>query len=203
MWGGQARRGSAGRLGRYRTRTDGMYLPTYLCTLCVGTGIHHLHSARATKDVRSESCKLATGSRRSHRNQEAPNFRHFQAKFRKMIYPRKNNSISFSNDLIIFKKAKLTTTMQLSATLLVLFAGSAAAFAPLAVTKARQQSSLPAVLGGETGRSQLDPTVIDRYNALPYPTDQVLAEYVWVDADGATRSKTRTLHPSKVRHCCS
>jgi hypothetical protein len=99
-------------------------------------------------------------------------------------------------------KVKLTTTMQLSATLIVLFAGSAAAFAPFAVSsKARQQSSLPAVLGGETGRSQLDPTVIDRYNALPFPADQVLAEYVWVDADGATRSKTRTLPPNKVRKC--
>jgi hypothetical protein len=92
--------------------------------------------------------------------------------------------------------------MQLSATLLVLFAGSAAAFAP-SISKARQHSSLSAVLGGETGRSQLDPTVIARYNDLPFPADQVLAEYVWVDADGATRSKTRTLPPKKVRHCCS
>jgi glutamine synthetase len=93
--------------------------------------------------------------------------------------------------------------MKFSATLLVLFAGSSAAFAPtFAVPKARLQSSLAAgVLEGETGRSQLDPAVVDRYNALPFPADLVLAEYVWVDADGETRSKTRTLPPSKVSLC--
>jgi len=47
-----------------------------------------------------------------------------------------------------------------------------------------------------TGSSQLDPTVIDRFSALSYPADKILAEYVWVDAKGETRSKTRTL-PSK------
>ena len=55
------------------------------------------------------------------------------------------------------------------------------------------------VLDSVTGRSQLDPAVIAKYNALPYPEDTVLAEYVWVDADGNTRSKTRTLPKAKVR----
>jgi glutamine synthetase len=49
-----------------------------------------------------------------------------------------------------------------------------------------------------TGESQLDPIVIDRFNALPFPKDKVLAEYVWVDAAGNTRSKTRTLAAAKV-----
>lgn len=55
------------------------------------------------------------------------------------------------------------------------------------------------VLGKTTGQSSLDPAVIERYNSLPFPTDSVLAEYVWVDAVGNTRSKTRTLPASKVR----
>ena len=54
------------------------------------------------------------------------------------------------------------------------------------------------VLKPTTGRSQLDPSVIDRYSALPYPSDKILAEYVWIDADGNCRSKTRTLPPSKA-----
>jgi glutamine synthetase len=55
------------------------------------------------------------------------------------------------------------------------------------------------VLVGETGKSQLDPAVTARYNALGYPTDLILAEYVWVDAVGECRSKTRTLPAAKVR----
>jgi glutamine synthetase len=54
------------------------------------------------------------------------------------------------------------------------------------------------ILEAETGRSQLDPAVIARYNALPFPEDMVLAEYVWVDAVGNTRSKTRTLPAKKA-----
>ena len=45
----------------------------------------------------------------------------------------------------------------------------------------------------ETGKSQLDTAIIDRFNSLPYPADKILAEYVWVDAKGECRSKTRTL----------
>jgi glutamine synthetase len=53
------------------------------------------------------------------------------------------------------------------------------------------------VLQKTTGQSSLDPAVIERYNALPFPEDSILAEYVWVDAVGNTRSKTRTLPASK------
>lgn len=41
--------------------------------------------------------------------------------------------------------------------------------------------------------------VIDRYYNLPFPPDKVLAEYVWVDALGSCRSKTRTLPASKAK----
>ena len=69
-----------------------------------------------------------------------------------------------------------------------------------ATSSNRKQTAtvLYTMLDRKTGQSQLDPAVIDRYNALPFPADKVLAEYVWVDADGNTRSKTRTLTPSKV-----
>jgi len=80
-------------------------------------------------------------------------------------------------------------------------ATGAAAFAP-APSQGRAGTSLFAsqgILKKQTGQSSLDPTVIDRYNALPFPDDKVLAEYVWVDADGNCRSKTRTLPKSKVR----
>lgn len=55
-----------------------------------------------------------------------------------------------------------------------------------------------APLNRVTGQSQLDPAVIQRYADLPMPANTVLAEYVWVDAEGNTRSKTRTLVASKV-----
>lgn len=58
------------------------------------------------------------------------------------------------------------------------------------------------ILKRETGVSSLDPTVIDKYQALPFPSDKILAEYVWVDAVGNTRSKTRTLEASKVNTMC-
>jgi len=48
-----------------------------------------------------------------------------------------------------------------------------------------------------TGKSQLDTAVIDRFGSLSYPKDKILAEYVWVDAKGETRSKTRTLPKAK------
>lgn len=49
------------------------------------------------------------------------------------------------------------------------------------------------VFMGRTGQSQLDPAVIDRYARIPYPKHLILAEYVWIDAIGECRSKTRTL----------
>ena len=83
--------------------------------------------------------------------------------------------------------------------------GSAAAFAPVAFHATKAPSSAlwaTNALPRTTGQSQLDPSVIQRYNDLPYPADTVLAEYVWVDAVGVARSKTRTLPLSKVRSDC-
>jgi len=75
---------------------------------------------------------------------------------------------------------------------------SASAFAP-SFPASRRSTSLPVgSLNIETGRSQLDTAVIDRFNSLPYPADKVLAEYVWVDAKGECRSKTRTLASSRA-----
>ena len=75
--------------------------------------------------------------------------------------------------------------------------GAAAAFAPASNTVVRTSSSsalnMVNQLDLRTGQSQLDTAVIDRFNALAYPADKVLAEYVWVDAKGECRSKTRTL----------
>jgi len=90
-----------------------------------------------------------------------------------------------------------------SALLLAAFCSTASAFAPAALRPTTSSSALKAgeVLESTTGRSQLDPTVIAKYNSLPYPDDTILAEYVWVDAEGSTRSKTRTLPKSKVRAC--
>lgn len=92
--------------------------------------------------------------------------------------------------------------MKLSTALLALTVGTAGAFAPAHM----QNKPHPTALSGSvrsldrlTGRSQLDPVVVDRYNAIPYPKDLILAEYVWVDADGKCRSKTRTLPSKKVR----
>lgn len=58
------------------------------------------------------------------------------------------------------------------------------------------------VLQRETGKSQLDPAVVARFGALEYPEGVILAEYVWEDADGNTRSKTRTLPAEKVSPNC-
>lgn len=117
--------------------------------------------------------------------------------------------------------------MKISATFSLLFPSVVGAFAPLrhvnapnslltipttrtgadgaaaaAVASSRSSSALfaagTAALVRQTGRSQLDPAVMARYDALPYPSDTVIAEYVWVDADGKTRSKTRTLPATKV-----
>lgn len=84
-------------------------------------------------------------------------------------------------------------------------ATTASAFAPSSRGSAAARLSSSTILysGGVlnrvTGQSQLDPAVVQRYMDLPMPADTVLAEYVWVDADGACRSKTRTLPAAKVR----
>jgi len=88
--------------------------------------------------------------------------------------------------------------MKLAAAFL-LSLSSASAFAPSFPAPARRTTSLSVgSLNIETGRSQLDTAVIDRFNALPYPADKVLAEYVWVDAKGECRSKTRTLASARA-----
>jgi glutamine synthetase len=86
--------------------------------------------------------------------------------------------------------------MKFTATVLALVACAASAFSPTA-TFARQSTSLNAVLSQQTGQSALDPAVIARYGALGFPEGKILAEYVWVDAVGNTRSKTRTLPAAK------
>jgi glutamine synthetase len=86
---------------------------------------------------------------------------------------------------------KFTTTVCLAAL------ASASAFAPSA-NKAQFSTSLNVILPKVTGQSALDPSVIAKYDAIPFPADSVLAEYVWVDAAGNTRSKTRTLTPDRA-----
>ena len=94
--------------------------------------------------------------------------------------------------------------MKFTLATIAVLAGSAAAF-QRPTPSGRSSSALLATLQRETGRSQLDPAVIQRYNDLPFPEDTILAEYVWVDAVGNTRSKTRTLPAKKVSlvepHC--
>jgi hypothetical protein len=92
-------------------------------------------------------------------------------------------------------------TMKFSPALLLIAAASqhAVAFAPT-TSSARSVTFLNSVLTKVTGRSSLDPAVIARYDALPFPSDTILAEYVWVDADGNTRSKTRTLPAAKAEN---
>lgn len=90
--------------------------------------------------------------------------------------------------------------MKFSTSLFLSIVASSDAFAPLAAQRSMTTTALNVgVMNRVTGQSQLDPAVIQRYMDLPFPPDTVLAEYVWVDADGNTRSKTRTLPASKVR----
>jgi len=72
--------------------------------------------------------------------------------------------------------------------------GSVNAFAPnAAFSRGSSALAMSNILSTKTGQSSLDPAVTERYNSLPIPSEKVLAEYVWVDAEGNTRSKTRTL----------
>merc|ERR1719491_446588 len=87
--------------------------------------------------------------------------------------------------------------MKLSSALFLASIATASAFAPSPVNP-RTASSLNVVLNKVTGQSPLDPSVIDKYDKLTFPDGKILAEYVWVDAEGNTRSKTRTLTPDKA-----
>lgn len=89
--------------------------------------------------------------------------------------------------------------MKLSVAILSAAISAAAAFAP---SRSSSSSSLLRMVNHleiQTGRSQLDTAIVDRFNSLPYPDDKILAEYVWVDAKGECRSKTRTLPPSRAK----
>ena len=89
---------------------------------------------------------------------------------------------------------KFSTTVALLAC-----ASTSLAFAPVAFQrKTTSLSASEGILTKKTGMSSMDPAVVDKYNALAYPDDVILAEYVWVDVDGNCRSKTRTLPSAKV-----
>lgn len=82
---------------------------------------------------------------------------------------------------------------------LIFSATCASAFAPAAFAPRKVTSLSAELMKSQTGQSSLDPAVIERYNYLPFPEDKVLAEYVWVDAVGNCRSKTRTLPAEKAK----
>jgi glutamine synthetase len=86
--------------------------------------------------------------------------------------------------------------MKFTTAILLAAATTASAFAP-SIVSPRISTSLNVILPKTTGQSALDPTVIAKYDALPFPEDKIMAEYVWVDAAGKTRSKTRTLSPER------
>jgi len=48
-----------------------------------------------------------------------------------------------------------------------------------------------------SGKASMEPAVLQRFLSLPL-TDKIQAEYVWIDADGKTRSKGRTIERSKI-----
>jgi len=88
---------------------------------------------------------------------------------------------------------KFTTALSLLACAI-----STNAFAPMVPQRQTTALQMAGVLAKTTGRSALDPAVIAKYRDLPFPADKVLAEYVWVDAAGNPRSKTRTLPAAKA-----
>mmetsp|Transcript_23368 Transcript_23368/g.25761 ORF Transcript_23368/g.25761 Transcript_23368/m.25761 type:complete len:417 (-) Transcript_23368:176-1426(-) len=89
--------------------------------------------------------------------------------------------------------------MKFTTIVLALSFSGVAAFSPAALSsRPSTMLQMSGVLSSKTGQSSLDPSVIDRYNDLAYPSEKLMAEYVWVDAVGNTRSKTRTLLASKV-----
>ena len=53
------------------------------------------------------------------------------------------------------------------------------------------------LLQQDTGKASIDPVVFNKYMSIP-DTEEVMAEYCWIDAVGGVRSKTRTLPKSKL-----
>lgn len=99
-------------------------------------------------------------------------------------------------DTIFSHFSELTNRMKLSVSLLAASVIGASAFSTPG-SFSRPSTALNTILTKKTGSSPLDPAVIAKYDALSFPEDSILAEYVWVDAKGETRSKTRTLPAAK------
>ena len=97
----------------------------------------------------------------------------------------------------------LTVQMKLSLAIFLAASSTANAFSPSSKNVHRSSALGAELLPKVTGLSPLDPSVIAKYDALPFPDEKVLAEYVWVDAVGNTRSKTRTLPASKAESVAS
>ena len=93
--------------------------------------------------------------------------------------------------------------MKVSIAVLSLVACGTTAFAPVPSARRGTAIDMTVVLSPKTGMSSLDPAVIATYQNLPFPPGKILAEYVWVDADGETRSKTRTLPAEKGKDVAS
>ena len=101
------------------------------------------------------------------------------------------------NSHILYLRTSIIATMKFSTAIIALAGASTAmAFAP--VVNQPKSTALNAVLGKVTGQSSLDPAVIAKYDSLPFPAKDIMAEYVWVDGEGNTRSKTRTLPAAKA-----
>ena len=81
---------------------------------------------------------------------------------------------------------------------LILSASYVSGFAPAAFTPRKATSLNYELMKAQTGQSSMDPALVAKYMDLPFPEDTILAEYVWVDAEGNTRSKTRTLPVEKA-----
>mmetsp|Transcript_12755 Transcript_12755/g.23913 ORF Transcript_12755/g.23913 Transcript_12755/m.23913 type:complete len:422 (+) Transcript_12755:260-1525(+) len=93
--------------------------------------------------------------------------------------------------------------MKFTIALVLSYLSVASAFAPSSSSVSTRiasstSTSLNVLLPKQTGQSALDPAVIAKYDDLPFPADKIMAEYVWVDAAGNPRSKTRTLTPDRA-----
>jgi glutamine synthetase len=107
---------------------------------------------------------------------------------------KSHHIVSLSTQSIIF--LNFTNIMKFSAAVFLASLCSAAAFAPSITSRA--PTALNNILSKKTGQSALDPSIVGKYDALAFPEDKILAEYVWIDATGNTRSKTRTLPAAKA-----
>jgi len=65
-------------------------------------------------------------------------------------------------------------------------------------SRTRVSMSAGGLLAKNTGVAAIDPNMVAKYASIPQPKETVMAEYVWIDAVGNTRSKTRTLPPAKT-----